>query len=93
MHHALRAGRSKAPEAGPPKMATKGSHARAQLTPFEFYVLQLMAAGMRRSEIARKLHRSPQTISNLLTLAKDKLGARTLSEATALIGRRKRTLA
>jgi DNA-binding CsgD family transcriptional regulator len=39
---------------------------------------------MRRSEIAARLHRSPQTISNSLTIAKDKLGARTIAEAVAL---------
>lgn len=66
---------------------------RSQLTPYEVYVFQLMATGMRRSEIARKLHRSPQTVSNLLTVAKDKLGARTLSEATALVAGRKRGIA
>ena len=48
---------------------------------------------MRRGEIARKLQRSPQTISNLLTVAKDKLGARTVSEAVVLVSRRKRDLA
>lgn len=70
-----------------------GSFAQSRLTPFEIYVCQLMAGGMRRGEIARKLRRSPQTISNLLTRSKDKLGARTVAEAIALISGRKRNLA
>ena len=93
MHHGQPAGGSRASEAKTSKVPAKSPHPRSQLTPFEFYVLQLMAAGMRRSEIAHKLHRSPQTISNLLTLAKDKIGARTLSEATALVARRKQNVA
>ena len=52
-----------------------------------------MAAGLRRGEIARRLNRSPQTVSNLLTKAKDKLGARTVAEAIALVSERKRDLA
>ena len=70
-----------------------GFSAKSRLTPFEIYVVQLMAAGLRRGEIARKLHRSPQTVSNLLTKAKDKLGARTVAEAIALVSERKRDLA
>jgi DNA-binding NarL/FixJ family response regulator len=58
---------------------------RGQLTPFERHILQLVASGMRRKEIAHRLNRSPQTISNSLTIAKDKLGARTIAEAAALI--------
>jgi DNA-binding CsgD family transcriptional regulator len=44
---------------------------------------------MRRSEIARRLRRSPQTISNCLTIAKDKLGARTLAEAASIVAQAK----
>jgi DNA-binding NarL/FixJ family response regulator len=58
---------------------------KTRLTPFEEHLLQLLAAGMRRGEIARKLHRAPQTISNSLTTAKNKIGARTLAEAVARI--------
>lgn len=93
MHRSQHAARTKASEVPQSQNAAKLSNSRSQLTPFESYVLQLIARGMRRSEIARKLHRSPQTVSNLLTVAKDKLGARTLSEATALVARKKRGVA
>jgi len=55
------------------------------LTPFERRVLELFASGSPRSEIARILNRAPKTISNSLTAAKDKLGARSLTEAAVLI--------
>ena len=57
------------------------------LTPFERRLLELMAAGLNRTEIARALDRSPQTISNSLTVAKEKLGARSLAQAAVLIAR------
>jgi len=40
---------------------------------------------MTRNEIARQLGRSPQTISNALTVAKDKLGARSLIQAAVIV--------
>jgi len=55
------------------------------LTAFERRNLELFAAGLPRGEIARLLKRAPKTISNSLTAAKDKLGARSLGEATALL--------
>jgi len=59
-----------------------------QLTPFERRLLELMALGLNRKEIARAVDRSPQTISNSLTVAKEKLGARSLTQAAVLIARR-----
>jgi DNA-binding NarL/FixJ family response regulator len=56
----------------------------AELTAFECRVLQLFASGEPRAEIARVLNRAPKTISNSLTQAKDKLGARSLAEAAVL---------
>ena len=58
---------------------------RDGLTAFESRILQLLATGMTRNEIAQKLDRSPQTISNSLTLAKDKLGARSLTQAAVIV--------
>ena len=58
---------------------------RVKLTPFERRVLELFASGSPRGEIARILNRAPKTISNSLTAAKDKLGARSLTEAAVLI--------
>lgn len=57
----------------------------AVLKPFESRILHLRMQGMQRNEIARLLHRSPQTISNSLTIAKEKLGAKTLIEAALLL--------
>jgi DNA-binding CsgD family transcriptional regulator len=57
----------------------------AGLTATERRILELHASGLTRSEIALRLRRSPQTISNSLTIAKEKLTARSLSEAAVLI--------
>lgn len=57
----------------------------SDLTAFERRALELFAAGLRRREIAQLLNRAPKTISNCLTAARDKLGARSLAEAAALI--------
>ena len=57
----------------------------ADLTATERRILELRASGLNRNEIALLLSRSPQTISNSLTVAKEKLGARSLLEAAALI--------
>jgi DNA-binding NarL/FixJ family response regulator len=51
------------------------------LTPSERRLLEFLAAGMGRQGIADTLHLSPQTVSHALTIAKEKLGARTLTEA------------
>jgi DNA-binding NarL/FixJ family response regulator len=55
-----------------------------ELTAFEHRILTLRTTGLSRAQIARDLGRSPQTISNSLTVAKEKLGARTLMEAVRL---------
>jgi DNA-binding CsgD family transcriptional regulator len=55
------------------------------LTPFELRTMEMLAAGLDRNEIAQILHRAPKTISNCLTTAKEKLGARSLAEAAALL--------
>ena len=57
------------------------------LTAFERTILQLRARGLRSYEIAQSLGRSPQTIANALTVAKEKLRARTLMEAAVLLSR------
>lgn len=57
----------------------------SDLTAFERRALELFAAGLQRREIARQLNRAPKTISNCLTAARDKLGARSLAEAAAVI--------
>jgi len=60
-------------------------HDSDRITPFERRILRLVASGKHRVEIAEELRRSPQTISNVLTIAKDKLGARSIAEAAALV--------
>ncbi|TMF20313.1 MAG: hypothetical protein E6I35_02210 [Chloroflexi bacterium] len=57
----------------------------SRLTAFERRVLELFASGLARGEIARAVNRAPKTISNSLTVAKDKLGARSLAEAAVLL--------
>lgn len=57
----------------------------SSLTPFEARILALFATGLGRHEIARALNRSPQTISNALTVAKEKMCARSLVEAAVLM--------
>src|SRR5256885_645075 len=75
--------------AAPPLRGGHTKHRRPSgrdgLTAFESRILQLLATGMTRNEIAQKLDRSPQTISNALTLAKDKLGARSLTQAAVIV--------
>jgi DNA-binding CsgD family transcriptional regulator len=65
--------------------SARAPSAALALTATEARILTLRAQGLRRCEIARMLHRSPQTISNLLTVAKEKLGARTLIEAAYVL--------
>lgn len=57
----------------------------ANLTAFERRALEMFAGGLQRREIALQLNRAPKTISNSLTAARDKLGARSLAEAAALL--------
>jgi len=61
------------------------------LTPFEAHILELLRSGLNRIEIATIASRSPQTISNSLTQAKDKLGARSLTQAAFIAVRRSNT--
>ena len=56
-----------------------------ELTPVERKGLALFASGLPREEIARILHCAPKTVSNRLTVAKEKLGARTLARAVSLL--------
>jgi len=67
------------------KRAEDSSGRAANLTAFERRTLELFASGLPRAEIAMVLKRAPKTISNSLTTAKDKLGARTLAEAAVLL--------
>jgi len=63
----------------------KNDPAWSRLTAFEQRVLELFASGLPRAEIARAVNRAPKTISNSLTAAKDKLGARSLTEAAVVL--------
>ena len=65
--------------------ARRDSGVAVNLTAFERRSLELFAAGLPRGEIAHLLKRAPKTISNCLTAARDKLGARSLAEAAVLI--------
>jgi DNA-binding CsgD family transcriptional regulator len=66
---------------------TNSAHSDA-LTVLERQTLAMFSAGMNRIEIAHSLQRAPKTISNALTSAKEKLGARSLAEAAAIfVGR------
>jgi len=62
---------------------------REALSPFERRLLQLKGAGLSRRQIAERVRRSPQTVSNSLTVAKDKIGARSLTEAAVLLAKRR----
>lgn len=55
------------------------------LTAFEYRILELRTRGLSRCEIAQLLRRSPQTISNSMTVAKEKLAAQSLIEAACLV--------
>jgi DNA-binding CsgD family transcriptional regulator len=68
-----------------PEQAGRNSAQEANLTAFERRALELFATGLPRREIAHALHRAPKTISNSLTMARDKLGARSLAEAAVLL--------
>lgn len=68
-----------------PEPEVRSSAHEANLTAFERRALELLASGLQRREIAQALNRAPKTISNSLTTAKDKLGARSLAEAVALL--------
>jgi len=65
--------------------AGHSSAQNANLTAFERRALELFASGLPRAEIAAVLNRAPKTISNSLTTARDKLGARSLAEAAVVL--------
>jgi DNA-binding NarL/FixJ family response regulator len=60
-------------------------HVSTDLTPFERRIFALRVLGLSRKDVARRLNRSPQTISNALTVAKEKLGATSLIEAAVVL--------
>jgi len=62
---------------------------RDPLSAFERRLLELLASGLNRQQIAGLVHRSPQTISNSLTVDKEKLGASSLTQAAVLIAYRR----
>jgi len=68
-----------------PERSERDSGVAANLSAFERRTLELFAAGLPRREIAQLLNRAPKTISNSLTASRDKLGARSLAEAAALM--------
>jgi DNA-binding CsgD family transcriptional regulator len=68
-----------------PEYSRRDTGVASNLTAFERRTLGLFAAGVPRGEIAQLLQRAPKTISNSLTAARDKLGARSLAEAAALM--------
>jgi DNA-binding CsgD family transcriptional regulator len=68
-----------------PAIASAYTGRLAPLTAFERRVLALFAAGFSRSEIAAAVKLSPKTVSNTLTAAKEKVGARSLVEAAVLV--------
>jgi DNA-binding CsgD family transcriptional regulator len=72
------------------RMKGRGSGVRStalfgidSLTHSEFVALEYLAAGLTRGEIAARMRLSPHTVSHHLTIAKEKLGARSLVQAAA----------
>ncbi len=86
MHHTRLFG-ERFGSAQPPSLerVERSSAQKAILTAFERRALELFASGLPRGEIAQVLNRAPKTISNSLTTAKDKMGARSLTEAAVLL--------
>lgn len=62
-----------------------GNTGPERLTASEYRILELRARGLTRTQIAQLLNRSPQTVSNSLTLIRDKVGATSLMEAAWLV--------
>ena len=56
----------------------------AMLTPREREVISMIAMGSTGEEVARELYISPDTVRNHIRSARDKLGAKTRSQAIAL---------
>ena len=57
---------------------------RVTLTELERAVLEAYADGAGRLEIAERVGLAPRTVGTYLTIAKEKLGARTLAHAATL---------
>lgn len=55
------------------------------LSELESRCIRLYGAGWTRDEISRMAHVSPRTVGAALTVAKEKLGARSLAHAAILI--------
>src|SRR5258708_15832943 len=64
-----------------------GDGVRERLTPFERHLLELMASGLKRKEIARAVKKSPQTVSNSMPVAKDNLAPPPLPAPAARLAR------
>ena len=64
-------------------LAGERSKLMVKLSPRERDVMTLLAAGFRPDEIARRLHRSPKTINNVVEQAKRRLKACTRDHAVA----------
>jgi DNA-binding NarL/FixJ family response regulator len=60
-----------------------GPESLAQLTPLETEVLAAVASGMRNSEIARRMRRSPKTVEKHRASLLRKLGLRSVAQLTA----------
>jgi PAS domain S-box-containing protein len=60
------------------------SPGRAMLTPREREVISMIALGSTGEDVARELYISPDTVRNHIRSARDKLGAKTRSQAIAL---------
>ncbi len=61
-----------------------------ELSPRELDVLELMASGMRNAAIAARLHLSPKTVANRISLIFSKLQVADRSEAIELVHRTRR---
>lgn len=66
-------------------------NAGIDLSELEIRCLELYGAGMKRAEISAITRAAPRTVGATLTVAKEKLGARSLAHAAVLL--RARTLA
>ncbi len=59
------------------------------LSPRQFQVLRLLAAGMTQAQVARRLEISPSTVSAHVSRLKRKLGARNKADAVAIASRKR----
>jgi len=61
------------------------TNSSTQLSQLEERCLRLYGAGWNRSEISAMVRVSARTVGNSLTVAKEKLGARSLAQAALLL--------